>query len=339
MKRTREILLHLGAWLLYAGNSVLTYPSEYLEKYGFAAIGFKQGTYYVVMSVAFYANYLLLVPRLLARRRHAWYAGSVALLLPFMLGLFLLHAVFLDWYFDAGTFFLDDRIAALPYLAFQVLFFLLISTGARFTADWFHLQRLREEMQHEKEQAELALLRQQLSPHFLFNTLNNIYSLAVHNPKDVPRAILMLADLMRAILRNMNGEQILLEQEIAQLRSFIELKRLQYPDPERIRFTVSGESDGQRIAPMLLLPFVENAFKHGDLRSPGAVVDMRLAIGDAALQFSIENRISNGSKDATSGIGLTNVRRRLELLYPDRHVLDIHEENRRYRASLMLRFS
>ena len=335
MKRSREFILHLGAWILYAGNSVLTYPSEYLDRYGFGAIGMKQGTFYAVMSVAFYVNYLFLAPRFLATRRYGWYTLGLALLIPAMLGLNLLHALFLDWYFDAGRFFLDDRLEGMSYLVFQLALLLLVSTGARFTADWFRLQRLREEVTREKEKAELSLLRQQLSPHFLFNSLNNIYSLAVNHPREAPRAILMLADLMRGVLRSLADEEVAVEDEITQLRGYVDLKRLQYPDG--VRFTVTGTPEDRRIAPMLLLPFVENAFKHGDLRLPGSAVDIRLELDDDGLRFSVENHRLHGSKDPTSGIGLQNVRRRLALLYPHRHSLDINEDGERYRVSLLLR--
>jgi len=339
VNRTRATAIHAGLWLLYAANSVLTYPSEYLERYGVAAISFKQGTFYAVTAVGFYINYLWLAPKLLARKRYGWYAAGIVGLIPFMLGLYLLHAVFLDWWFDAGTFFIDDRIPALPYLAFQVLFFVLISTGARFTTDWFRLQRLREELKGYKESAELAMLRQQLSPHFLFNTLNNIYSLAVHRPKDAPAAILQLSALMRAMLRTIGSDAVPLEQEIAHLRSFIDLKRLQHPEKEKIRFWFSGTVNGRSVAPMLLIPFVENAFKHGDLHSPGTAVSISLSVDDDRLAFEVTNTRSSGSKDDTSGIGLENVRRRLALLYPDRHVLDIRDDGDHYRALLTVRFS
>jgi sensor histidine kinase YesM len=338
VQRARDIAIHTVAWLLYAANSVLTYPSEYLQRYGVPAIAFKQGTYYAVMAVGFYINYALLAPRLLAEKRYGWYVLGVFILIPVMLGLLLLHALFLDWYFDAGTFFIDDRLPALPYLAFQVLFFTLISTGARFTADWFRMQRLRDELRREKEQAELALLRQQLSPHFLFNTLNNIYSLAVHHPDRAPKALLMLSELMRAVLRSVDQQQSTLLEEIVQLRSYIELKRLQYPDSERIRFSIQGQKDDRPLHPMLLLPFVENAFKHGDLHSEGTRVDIDLVIDAHTLRFTVANTRSSGSKDSTSGIGLRNVRRRLSLLYPGRHMLEVSEPNGHFRVTLLLRF-
>jgi len=337
MTRTREIAIHVGAWLLYAANSVLTYPSEYLERYGVDSIAIKQGTFYAVMSVAFYVNYLVLVPRFLARKGYVGFGLGVVTLIPAMLGLFVLHALFLDWWFDAGTFFIDDRIPALPYLAFQVLFFLLISTGARFTADWFRMQRLRDELQHAKRNAELGLLRQQLSPHFLFNVLNNIYSLAVHRPQDVPRAILLLSDLMRAVLRTMREDHSTLQEEISQLFGYIELKGLQYPNGKRIHLDMTGTPDDRPLRPMLLLPFVENAFKHGDLHSDHTRVAIQLLIQPALVRLTVENTPSAGSRDATSGIGLKNVLRRLELLYPDDHDLKIEETADRYVVSLTLR--
>jgi two-component system, LytTR family, sensor kinase len=339
MLRFKEILIHAGAWLLYSANSVLTYPAEYLERYGVQSIALKQGTFYAVMTVGFYINYFFVTPKLLAKKQYWGFSAAVALLIPLMLGLFLLHALFLDWYFDAGTFFIDDRIPALSTIAFQVLFFLLLSTGARFTRDWFRLQRLSAELKRERENAELALLRQQLSPHFLFNALNNIYSLVINKSEVAPRAIVVLSELMRALLRTVDDNESTLREEITQLTSYLDLKRLQYPDDNRIAFTVDGDIDERKIYPLLLLPFVENAFKHGDLHSHGTTVDIQLRVQPDQLQLIVANTPSAGRKDDTSGIGLHNVQKRLRLLYPNRHKLEISAEQHLYRIDLILKTS
>jgi sensor histidine kinase YesM len=339
MKRAQIISLHIFAWVFFVLNVLLTYPSQYVEQFGMFALGVKTATFYLVMSIGFYTNYLLLTPKLLATKRYVIFILAVLLLQMTMVGAFLLHALFLDWYLQTGSMFMSERLSVIPYLAFEVLFFLLISTGARFSADWFRMQKMREELKKEKEQAELALLRQQLSPHFLFNTLNNIYSLTVHRPAEAPAAMLRLSELMRSVLRSIEKDEVDLENEVTQLCSFIDLKRLRYPEDERISFGVTGNVHGVRLHPMLLLPLAENAFKHGDLHSPDTSVNITLSVDDHRLIFTVENTPSEGSRESTSGIGLQNVRRRLELLYPGRFELHIDSTPQKYVVVLQLRLA
>lgn len=337
MKRAQITFLHIFAWVFFVVNVNLVYPVQYVEQFGRLALVVKTATYYLVMSVGFYANYYLLTPRLLAMKRYVFFIIAVLLLQAVMVGAFILHALFLDWYLETGTMFVNERLSVIPYQAFEVLFFLLISTGSRFSADWFRFQKMQEELRKDKEQAELALLRQQLSPHFLFNTLNNIYSLTLHRPTEAPEAMLRLSELMRSVLRSIEKDEVDLENEVTQLRSFIELKRLQFPEAERINFKVSGDTNGISIHPMLLLPLAENAFKHGDLYSAGTSVDIQLSLRNQWLTFRVENTPSEGSRESTSGIGLPNVRRRLELLYPDRYELGIDSTPEKHVVTLRLR--
>ena len=339
MKRAQIISLHLFAWVFFVFNVLLTYPAQYVGQFGMLGLAVKTATFYLVMSMGFYTNYYLLTPRLLAMKRYVLFIVAVLLLQAVMVGVFLLHALFLDWYLESGTTFIDERLSVMPYLAFEVLFFLVISTGARFSADWFRFQKMQEELRKDKEQAELALLRQQLSPHFLFNTLNNIYSLTLHHPKEAPAAMLQLSELMRSVLRSIEKDEVDLENEVTQLRSFIELKRLQFPEVERINFQVPVDIHGISIHPMLLLPLAENAFKHGDLYSPGTLVSIELSLVNHWLIFRVENTPSEGSRESTSGIGLPNVRRRLELLYPGRHELNIDSTPHTFVVTLRLRLS
>ena len=339
MKRARLPLLHAAGWAFFVLNVLLTYPPGFVEQFGMGGLLFKTATFYSIMAVGFYLNYLLLAPRLLARRRHAAFVVALLFTAACMVGAFLLHARFFDWYFGTGASFYNERLTVAPYLAFEALFFMAISTGVRFSTDWFRMQAMREELRKERELAELAMLRQQLSPHFLFNTMNNIYSLALDRPADAPRAMLQLSRLMRALLESLEKETVGLDEEIAQLESYIELKRLQHPDPRRIRFDVQGETEGPRIHPMLLLPLVENAFKHGDLHSDGTAVVIELRVEAGALRFRVENTPSKGSRDVTSGVGLRNVRRRLELLYPDTHALSVETTPERYAITLQARLA
>lgn len=334
MKQIKISLYHLAGWAFFVLNVVLTYPPGFVDKFGMPGLLFKTAMFYTIFAAGFYTNYLLLAPRLLAQRRYMPYVASLLLVVGGMLGSFLLHARFFDWYFATGEMFFQERLTVIPYLTFEAFFFMAISTGVRFSTDWFRLQKMREEMRHEREQAELAMLRQQLSPHFLFNTMNNIYSLTLDSPAEAPRAMLLLSELMRTLLENIERESVELSEEIAQLRSYIELKKLQHPDPDRIRFELNGATDGLRIHPMLLLPLVENAFKHGDLHSDGTRVVIRFSVDTRTLHFRVENTPSKGARDITSGVGLRNVRRRLELLYPGTHALRVDAAQDRYVVTL-----
>ncbi len=339
MKRVKLPLIHLAGWAFFVLNVLLTYPPGFVAQFGIPGLLFKTATFYSIMAAGFYANYLLYTPRLLAPRKYVWFVLSLMVTVAAMVGAFLLHARFFDWYFGTGDAFFQERLTVAPYLTFEAFFFMAISTGARFSTDWFRLQNMREEMRREREQAELAMLRQQLSPHFLFNTMNNIYSLTLDSPADAPRAMLLLSDLMRTLLENIEREHVDLTDEITQIRSYIELKNLQHPEPDRVRFEVRGETDGLRIHPMLMLPLVENAFKHGDLHSKGTSVRIRLTVDSGTLDFRVENTPSRGARDKTSGVGLRNVRRRLELLYPGAHALDVHSTPELYSITLVMRLS
>lgn len=339
MKQIRISLYHLAGWAFFVLNVLLTYPPGFVEQFGMAGLLFKTAMFYSIMAAGFYTNYLLLAPRLLAQKKYLPYFSLLLLVVAAMVASFLLHARFFDWYFGTGDMFFQERLTVAPYLTFESFFFMAISTGVRFSTDWFRMQKMREEMRHEREQAELAMLRQQLSPHFLFNTMNNIYSLTLDTPAEAPRAMLLLSELMRTLLESIEKDSVELSDEIAQLRSYIDLKGLQHPDSERIRFEVSGPIEGLRIHPMLLLPLVENAFKHGDLHSEGTVVEIRLSVDTRTLHFRVENTPSHGARDTTSGVGLRNVRRRLELLYPGAHTLRVDSTPERFTITLEMRLA
>jgi two-component system, LytTR family, sensor kinase len=337
MKRKNEISLHCAFWILFILNSILTYDSEYLHKYGFLSIGFKQATFYLVVICVFYLNYAYLIPRYLAERRYYSYAAGIIALEALALTLFILHAWFLDWYFSSGDFFVKDRISGLPYLAFQTFFYIVVAIGTRFTRDWFRYHQLRRELEEEKLKSELSLLGYQLNPHFLFNSLNNIYSLTMKNSAHVPDAILRLSDLMRYSLAVSTKSLVPLDEEIAYLHSFIELRKLQLVKPDLVTFSITGRTDEVELPPMLLIPFVENAFKHGDIYSQDAYISIRLDLLEDMLIFVVENKVLEGPKDVTKGIGLENVRRRIELMYPGRHTLDIQPGTSSFRAKFQLK--
>ncbi|MBK7172426.1 MAG: sensor histidine kinase [Bacteroidales bacterium] len=222
-------------------------------------------------------------------------------------------------------------------------FRLVIITGIyavliRFMIDWFDSQKLKDELINQRQSSELALLRSQVNPHFLFNTLNNIYSLVYKKSEEAPAAIMKLSRIMRYMLYDSNSDQVPLEKEVDYLKSFIELQELRINQPDYVDFRIEGDIENRTIAPMLLIPFVENAFKHGGKNhSPG--ITIFLSAGTAQFHFEVtnykkKNALTKG--DEIGGIGLQNIMRRLELLYKGKHELKIEDGHEIFRISLDL---
>ena len=210
----------------------------------------------------------------------------------------------------------------------------------KFAIDWFESQKIKSEMVNQSQASELALLRSQVNPHFLFNTLNNIYSLVSQKSEDAPEAVMKLSSIMRYMLYDATTDKVLLEKEIDYLQSFIQLQRLRSSQTNFVEFNILGNVDGQTIAPMLLIPFVENAFKHGSKNVTFPGIRITLVSEPGIISFEVINHIRKNtiaSRDQTGGIGLPNIKRRLDLLYPGKYDLEIKEEKEIYSVKLIIR--
>ena len=210
----------------------------------------------------------------------------------------------------------------------------------RFAIDWFKSQKLKAELINQNQASELALLRSQVNPHFFFNTLNNVYSLVYKKSDDAPAALMKLSSIMRYMLYDATTDKVLLEKEVEYLQSFIELQKLRLRQKEVVEFSLEGNLNGKTIAPMLLIPFVENAFKHGSKRDIHPLIKIHLKVDLHQITFEISNPVQKTGglpADTAKGIGLHNIRRRLELLYPGRYILDIKEENELFNVNLIIR--
>lgn len=204
---------------------------------------------------------------------------------------------------------------------------------------WFDTQKLRTELMLEKQSGELALLRSQINPHFLFNTLNNIYSLVYKKSEDAPEAVMKMSSIMRYMLYDATTDNVLLEKEIEYLKSFIELEKLRIRHKDFVELQISGNVEGRTIAPMLLIPFVENAFKHGSRNVACPGIRIKLSVEPGQIHFDVANHIRKNpavSKDQVGGIGLTNIRRRLNLLYPGKHKFEINSDDEMFVVQLIL---
>ncbi len=217
-----------------------------------------------------------------------------------------------------------------------VLMGLFISTIARETREWYIQDRERKEMEKQQLISELSFLKSQVNPHFLFNSLNGIYALAIKKSDKTPDAVLQLSELMRHMLYESDREDVELEKEVEYLKNYIQLQKLRMPLGAQVSFETEGDISGRMIAPMLFIPFIENAFKHG-VDADGATIQIKIQIKGNILTFDIVNRVSKArSKDSSSGIGLVNVRKRLDLLYGEKYHLDYKESKGNFVVHLHL---
>lgn len=289
------------------------------------------------MAVYFTAYFL--VPRFLMRKKYVLFFTLVLVSAFSFISLErLLQFKFLfPKIYPAG---LEDPFFFLPeiwYTFITLYSFVFLFSGVRLYRTWLEDQKKQVELEKQGLDSELALLRSQINPHFLFNTLNNIDSLVFKDQQKASDSIVRLSEIMRYMLYEANTKLVPLEKEIQYLESMVDLLRLRVKDPEFILFDIDGEVEGKMIPPMLLVPFVENAYKHGIKSGVSPGIQIKLIIDAASYHFSVFNRIDSSrkqEKDQTGGIGLSNVRRRLELLYGDAASLEMERENGAFRVEL-----
>ncbi len=209
----------------------------------------------------------------------------------------------------------------------------------KYTLDWYREQQLKIELINQNQSGEIAFLRSQINPHFLFNTLNNIYNLSLKKSDQAPTAIMKLSEIMRYMMTDSNADKVLLSNEIEYLSGFIELSKLRIKEADFIDFQIHGNIDNIYVSPLIFIPFIENAFKHGSRKvdSPGIII--KFEVTDSIIKFECTNYIGSDSivsVDQSNGIGLHNVIRRLDLIYPKKHELIIVSDKTKYNVKLEL---
>jgi len=196
--------------------------------------------------------------------------------------------------------------------------------------EWLKIEQKKDEIEHEKINTELSFLKSQVNPHFFFNTLNNIYSLAVIGSEQTAPAIMKLSSIMRYILTETQTNLVPLQNEIDFITNFIDLQSVRLTDKVKVNFKAEGDVEPIQIAPLLFIPFIENAFKYGISTKEKTVIEIYMLAANNKLSFTVSNTIVQAIRGETTGIGINNVKRRLELLYPGKHDLRVEEQNNQF---------
>lgn len=216
------------------------------------------------------------------------------------------------------------------YAVFILVF--TVGTCISVMQQWLKTERTKKDIETEKLNTELSFLKSQVNPHFFFNTLNNIYSLAVVQSDQTAPAVMKLSSIMRYILTETQTNLVPLQNEVDFITNFIDLQLVRLTDKVQVDFNAEGDIDNKLIAPLLFIPFVENAFKYGVSTKEKTAINIHLFAKEDVVSFSVTNTIVKADKGIieTTGIGINNVKRRLELLYPGKHTLEVSEKNNQF---------
>ncbi len=220
-------------------------------------------------------------------------------------------------------------------------FFAIVGGLFRVFFDWIEQSEIRDNIEKQSLKSELALLKYQINPHFLFNSLNNIDSLIQEDSQNASLALNRLSELMRYMMHDPEHDKVPLSKEVEYIRNYVSLQKLRIKNVQNIDFEVLGDIENISIAPMIFISFVENAFKHSSLRSEKTKISIRFSVLNSLVEFYCTNNLSTEmiKKDEASGIGLNLIKKRLELIYPKNYQLDIDESDKNFSVSLKMKLN
>jgi sensor histidine kinase YesM len=327
--------------ILLGPNTNSNNPEEIRRSYFWI---FYMTSFTVINIPFFYLNTEILLPKLLRAKGVIIYLVTLTGAIVFMLWVHeeLFHWVYANFIHPEGqgSGSGGPRRGGLMRMIFQLLFYAAIGTSYRLISDRMKEDEEIKEQENERLKSELSFLRSQISPHFMFNVLNSVVSLSRRKPEMVEPVVVKLSELMRYMIYETNDSIVPISKELAYLESYIDLQRIRFGDDIQINFTHELGPTSSSIEPMLLIPFVENAFKHGVGFIENPTIEIELKDSAKELTFHVSNKKGatlNEKKDESSGIGLANVNRRLELLYPSNHELVIKETDSEFEITLTIK--
>jgi two-component system, LytTR family, sensor histidine kinase AlgZ len=337
----RNALLHISFWCVYLSFSLYRISSKVpKEEYDLLKVlTFVLIQVIMIMAIA-YLNYFIFLPRWLKHKNFLRYL--LEFMVPFILFVTLrinLERYIIDGFTHREGYFYSTIFTV--QVAAITLFIVIFVGMLRFAVDWFELEAKKKEVENERLYAELNFLKAQINPHFLFNTLNNLYYLAYSHSPNTTEVISKLSQMMRYMIYDSNHPKVLLSKEIDYMQNYISLEKLRLNNDIPIDFDIKGNIETASIAPLIFITFLENAFKHGvSNNNSQSWVAVKINIEKDSCIYVVENSKipkSLDSKEDKSGIGLLNVKRRLELSYPGNYELNIEDLKNKYRVELKIK--
>jgi two-component system LytT family sensor kinase len=291
----------------------------------------------VAIATVYTFNYYL-IPKILLKNKLKLFIALafVAIIMFFYIQLLLTLFLVVKLLYAENRLF--PEMIDVVMLFFNMFFVVFIAIAIKFYKRWSEKDFREQKVQKEKVEAELQMLKTQINPHFLFNTLNSIYVLAMKKSEQTANTVMKLSDILDYILYKINAPRIAIADEIQIINNYIELEKIRFTDRVNLEFSSNLQSKHIQIPPMLIIPFVENAFKHGVSKSlEKSWIRISIKEVDQMLHIKVSNSLSqNALKGKSGGIGLVNVKKRLDLLFTDQYQLDIAEKNNRYDVFLSI---
>lgn len=344
----KQLLLHGFIWAIFLVFNVMQphlETEQLIKRVLFVVCG---------NMMVFYLNYFYLVPEFLLKKKTFWYVVIILVLVVILTYLFNLFSPEfrpqdnfkpLEEGFKNPPPRPDNKpdgffhIRLIGPFVFNILL-VVTGTALRVYGEWNKNERKKQEIEVQKSSTELYFLKHQLNPHFLFNSLNSIYSLTTQKSNDAPEAVITLSELMRYMLYETNQEFVPLSKELEYIQNYLKLQRLRIAKNENVTLNIRGNEANQKIRPLLLISFIENAFKYGTDFKGNTEVKIEININEDELQFKCVNLIGRTKVNQDhSGIGLKNTRERLDLLYPGKHMLEVEDTGQRFTVDLTLKLS
>lgn len=341
--KTRQVLIHLvgSVGFLALPFLFMSQTRVPMQSY-FNPLGIKDILNYVLLVLFFYLNYYLLIPSLYFKKKYLSFfmvVGLAFVAIIYLPDLLVSSPPPKSFPVNAPSFpgppppspHGDSLFTQHLFLFLIVFFFSLV---LRISNQWRQTER-------EKLNAELSYLKAQINPHFLFNTLNSIYSLAIEKSDHTATAVVKLSGMMRYVLSESANDFVPLTKEIDYIQNYIELQQIRFGDSISLSFGVNGVANGKKITPLILIPFVENAFKHGVNAEEYSLINIQLDMHEKELQLKVfNNKVTvKLSEENKSGLGIDNTKNRLNLLYPERHSLTIEDAKDSYSVILTMTLS
>ncbi|WP_153797485.1 sensor histidine kinase [Foetidibacter luteolus] len=358
--KTRQVLLHVCGCMVFLMLPVLFAP-DLPESFNITrSIPTQRNMLaYLLMIAFFYLNYFVLIPRFYFTGKYARFV--IAILLCFMVVVTLPHFIIPNGSHRSQPpprRELSDRPPPRPmpmpgnegfnrqpgpgeperFSVFNITQHLFIFLAVVFFSLILRISNRWKQSEREKLNAELQYLKSQVNPHFLFNTLNNIYSLALQKSDNTASAVVKLSGMMRYVLSEADKDYVPLEKELAYINSYIELQKIRFEDTVKLEFETGGDQHGKKIAPLILISFIENAFKHGVNAEEDSDISIRIHITETELDMLVTNNKVTHADDTAqhSGLGIENTKNRLQLLYPFKHTLVIDDSSDNFTVALKL---
>lgn len=331
----KDWIYHLLIWLvLIVPTSV---GSTYLLRTSITLYWINMLLQVGAVMLVIYANFSLLIPLFYKKKKWILYCAGLLLLL----GIHLVKSYYWGSYMAKRMGYKDDFNLELLFYIFDFARNIIISFLLYSLREKFYTEKKMDQVQLENLKTEINYLKAQINPHFLFNTLNNLYGMSLQQSEKTPEVIMRLSKMMDYMLYDSDDSKVYLVKDIENLENYISLENIRQGNNARINYTKEGDPKEQKIVPLLFLPLVENGFKHGvNELIKGAFLNIHLHVKPGSATMMVKNNYKTKTEtDQRNGIGLTNLRRRLELFYPGKHLLTINQTPESYEAQLTIHFA